>query len=100
MPCIGRVQIRLRLIAIRFRLKQIAFGDGVMRVQILSARVIFVGHSIGVARFQVSRMQQRIIRAAHFESGWPFFTCSPGTTRIRLTGPPTCVITGRCLNAL
>ena len=33
-------------------------------------------------------------------SAGQLFTCSPGTTRIRLTGPPTCVITGVVLKAL
>src|ERR1700761_3557675 len=32
--------------------------------------------------------------------GWPPFTFCPGTTRIRLTGPPTCVMTGVVLQAL
>src|ERR1700742_1322906 len=32
--------------------------------------------------------------------GWPAFTCCPGTTRIRLTGPPTCVMTGVVAKAL
>ena len=66
------VQIRLRLNAIGFSLQQIAFGDGVVSVEILRAGVIFVGHTIGVARFQVGRVEQRIIRAAHFQKRLAF----------------------------
>ena len=42
---LGRVQIRLRLVAIRFGLQQIALGDGVVLVEILRAVVILVRHA-------------------------------------------------------
>ncbi len=61
------VQIGLRLDAVRFGLQQIAFGDGVVVVQILRAIVVLVCDAERITRFQVGGEQQRIVRAAHFQ---------------------------------
>ena len=51
---------------------KIALGDGVVIVQILGSRVIFVRQAERVARLQIGVQQLRIIRAAYFQHGLPF----------------------------
>jgi hypothetical protein len=52
-------------------LKQVALGDGVVRVEILRASEILVRHAVDVPRFQVGSAQHRIIRAADGEQRLP-----------------------------
>ena len=93
---VSRVQVCLCLVAVRFGLLQVPLGNGMMLVQVLFAGLVLIGEPEGVGGLQISIQQLRVVRAAYIQHGLTGFYVLPGTTRIRLTGPPTWVMTVWC----
>ena len=71
-----------------------------MRVQILRPHVVLVRQPVRVARLHIRATATANNPGCPLKASAGPPHCSPGTTTLRLTGPPTCVITGVVLNSL